>query len=114
VKMQPTKVRHAVVVARHKLAVDDERAHAWQARQGVGYPRDAAGKVVAVLTVERGRVAMLVQLDAPAVEFNLVQPPLGARRSPALEAPERCRSERSLGRAISTALGGVLPVKFTL
>jgi hypothetical protein len=32
VKMQPIEIWHAVAVARHKLAVDDEGAHASQAR----------------------------------------------------------------------------------
>ena len=35
--------------------------------------------VVAILCEDRGRAAMLVQLNAPAVEFNLVQPLLTAR-----------------------------------
>jgi hypothetical protein len=39
--MQPIKVWHAVAVARHQLAVDNERAHTFQARQGIDHPTDA-------------------------------------------------------------------------
>jgi hypothetical protein len=35
--------------------------------------------VMAVLGERRGRATMLVQLDPPAIEFDLVQPPLAAR-----------------------------------
>jgi hypothetical protein len=42
VEMQPVEVWQARSVARHELAVDDEGPHAFQARQGIDHPTDAA------------------------------------------------------------------------
>jgi hypothetical protein len=62
------------------LAINDERTHAFQARESIDHPTNAARMVVVVLGERHSLSTMLVQLNTPTVEFDLVQPLLAARR----------------------------------
>jgi hypothetical protein len=41
-KVEREEIREACVIARHELAIDDEGAHAGQARESIDHPTDTA------------------------------------------------------------------------
>ncbi len=76
---QPVEVRHAVVVAAHRLAVEDAGSRA-QAGERLDDQREAVGEVVAGAAVQPHAVAVLARDDAEAVVLDLVQPRVAGRR----------------------------------
>ena len=75
-----SEVRHALGVGRDDLRVDD-RALGRQVLQRVGDCRPPRREVGAIAREDRDILAGLVQLDAVAVEFHLVQPAIALRRA---------------------------------
>ena len=78
-KVESAKIRQPALVAGRELAVDEDRTDR-QGCDGSGDCRKDASIVVSGLGVDRNVTLALVQLDAPAVEFDFVQPLLARGR----------------------------------
>jgi hypothetical protein len=76
---QDKEVGLAVPAGGNQLAVNDARFYR-KPKNGRGDAREAAGKVAAIATEDRGGDARFVQLHPVAVEFQLIQPSLARRR----------------------------------
>src|SRR5262249_24019167 len=78
-EVQRAEVGQAEWVECGHLPAEDE-GPCGDSRTGASQRTEARGAVVSVLGVEPNNTAVLVQLDAPAVEFCFVQPVGAARR----------------------------------
>ena len=107
---QNMEIRMSVISAGDELRVDD-RGGAGKAGYGVAELRETRGEVASVAAEEGNGIAGLVELDAPAVEFDLVNPPLAGDRDAARDRRRRKDEGRVAGHA--AYLGRVLGLSKT-